>query len=241
MNLGRETWKLLERASHHASPDRVFRDWVEICVATLCSLTYNVERGVRDYAKFDGVFEDRYKALIAPYSRGTAPNRPIDFMAHALGAVQMETRAAECDVLGELFMEHVSHGHNGQYFTPTSLCAMMTAMTIGESPEDFQSVSDPACGSGRMLIEAAKINRTFRLHGVDTDRTCCLMAVLNLSILGYRGRIVHGNTLSTDAWTEWEIGFGGFIWERTITREAMVASQKQEPAPRPTVQASLLD
>ena len=33
------------------------------------------------------------------------------------------------DALGDLFMEHVSHGNNGQFFTPEPLCQFMSLAT----------------------------------------------------------------------------------------------------------------
>src|SRR5437879_3356736 len=35
------------------------------------------------------------------------------------------------DPIGELYMQSISNGHNGQYFTPTPVCEMMSAITIG--------------------------------------------------------------------------------------------------------------
>jgi type I restriction-modification system DNA methylase subunit len=64
-----------------------------------------------------------------------------------------------CDPLGELYMQAISNGHNGQYFTPTPKCDMMATMSLGESSTLGQTVCDPTCGSGRMWLAAAKINR----------------------------------------------------------------------------------
>ena len=63
------------------------------------------------------------------------------------------------DPIGELYMLAISNGHNGQYFTPTPVCEMMSAITIGEVLEDGKTICDPTCGSGRMLLAAAKLNR----------------------------------------------------------------------------------
>jgi hypothetical protein len=40
------------------------------------------------------------------------------------------------DPLGELFMLVISSGHNGQFFTPTPICEMISAMSVGETLED---------------------------------------------------------------------------------------------------------
>ena len=62
-------------------------------------------------------------------------------------------------------------GQNGQYFTPDHVCELMAKMTIPEI-QDGQSVCDPACGSGRMLIKATEVNRYGQFYGVDIDRRC---------------------------------------------------------------------
>lgn len=47
--------------------------------------------------------------------------------------VQMFYRVSEhsegfCDVLGDMFMECVSHGNNGQFFTPIHVADLMACM-----------------------------------------------------------------------------------------------------------------
>jgi len=101
------------------------------------------------------------------------------------------------DPLGELFMQAISNGHNGQYFTPEPICDMMATISVG-NPADGQTVADCACGSGRMLLSAAKINRHLKLYGADLDITCCKMALLNMLLNSLQGEIAHMNTLSNE-------------------------------------------
>ena len=64
------------------------------------------------------------------------------------------------DVLGDIFMEYISHGHNGQFFTPQHVSDLMAEVTCG-GIRPGQSVYDPTCGSGRMLLSAVRsLNRT---------------------------------------------------------------------------------
>lgn len=120
---------------------------------------------------------------------------------------------SECfsDPLGELFMQSISMGHNGQYFTPEPLCSMMSVMTIGDALEDGQRILDPACGSGRMLLAAAKRNRQARFYGADLDITCCKMALLNMLLNSLTGEIAHMNSLSNDFYT-------GYKFQTTIVQ-----------------------
>ncbi|MFD0751279.1 N-6 DNA methylase [Mucilaginibacter calamicampi] len=101
------------------------------------------------------------------------------------------------DPLGELFMQAISNGHNGQYFTPEPICDMMAMMQMGDVGNS-RKVNDPACGSGRMLLAAAKLNRSSLLYGADLDITCCKMALLNMLLNSLTGEVAHMNTLSNE-------------------------------------------
>lgn len=108
------------------------------------------------------------------------------------------------DPLGELYMQEISNGHNGQYFTPEPICDMMAAISVG-NPTDGQTVADCACGSGRMLLSAAKINRHLKLYGADLDITCCKMALLNMLLNSLQGEIAHMNSLSNDFYRGYKV------------------------------------
>jgi type I restriction-modification system DNA methylase subunit len=109
------------------------------------------------------------------------------------------------DPIGELYMQAISNGHNGQYFTPTPICDMLAIMSLGNNPEPGETVSDCACGSGRMLLAAAKINRYLQLYGADLDNTCCKMALLNMLFNSLTGEIAHMNSLSNDFYTGYKV------------------------------------
>jgi type I restriction enzyme M protein len=110
------------------------------------------------------------------------------------------------DPLGELYMQAISNGHNGQYFTPTPICEMMAAINIGDDSKPGQTVCDPTCGSGRMLLAAAKINRHVSLYGADLDITCCKMALINMLLNSLQGEIAHMNTLGNDFYRGFKTG-----------------------------------
>ena len=110
-----------------------------------------------------------------------------------------------CDPLGELYQQAISNGHNGQFWTPEHMCDMMAAITIGESLDDNQTVCDPACGSGRMLLSAAKINRKAMFYAADLDITCCKMTLVNMLLNSLQGEVAHMNTLSNDFYKGFKI------------------------------------
>lgn len=108
------------------------------------------------------------------------------------------------DALGDIFMEFLSFGKNGQFFTPQPICDMMAKMTIQDS-SDGHTVCDCACGSGRTLLAAAKINRNMIFYGNDIDLTCVKMTVINLAFNSLRGEVHWMNTLTLDHYGSFKI------------------------------------
>ncbi len=124
------------------------------------------------------------------------------------------------DPLGDLFMEFLSYGKNGQFFTPMSICIMMQEMTMGNDQSEI-SMCDPACGSGRTLISAGMRNRNMWVYGSDIDHRCVKMTALNMLIHSCRGEVAWMNTLSMDHWGSYHISrhnIGGMFlsaWHQT--------------------------
>jgi len=123
------------------------------------------------------------------------------------------------DILGILYEELASHGGKqllGQFFTPWSIASMMARMNADPDHQTagngLKAFSDPACGSGVMLL--AKANqlleangpdelRNWQFHGCDIDGICARMTAIQLAAncAVHRleiGEIIiqQGNTLS---------------------------------------------
>ena len=59
------------------------------------------------------------------------------------------------DALGELYMSFSStsgRSAQGQFFTPPPVCDLMVACTANNGNQQGSRVSDPTCGSGRLLL-----------------------------------------------------------------------------------------
>ena len=82
---------------------------------------------------------------------------------------------------------------------------MMAVISVGNDSVPRQTVCDCACGSGKMLLAAAKINRHLHLYGADLDITCCKMALLNMLLNSITGEIAHMNSLSNDFYTGYKV------------------------------------
>ena len=116
------------------------------------------------------------------------------------------------DAFGDLFMEWAgSKNALGQCFTPASICDMMADVTFCGQKQDIPqvscngfgrriTVSDCACGSGRLLLAAAsKLERMGAekpyLIGEDIDAMCCKQTAINMMIHGCFGEVICHDTL----------------------------------------------
>lgn len=163
----------------------VFDDFLEMVI---CSLSL-------------GAKEDRYHEIVRNYEKPDAY-----LMAEAFGAliIEMDNKGEGLkDGFGDFYMEYLSHGHNGQFFTPEPICEMMARIL---NPAGFgERVADCCCGSGRMLLAAAKISRNSLFFGADVDRTCAMMCVINLCLNGLLGEVCWMDTLMNRFYGGWRI------------------------------------
>lgn len=109
------------------------------------------------------------------------------------------------DAFGELYEACVSgkgqRNNYGQFFTPTHICDLMTAVSFGDGPEKSGiGVSDPTCGSGRLLLSFHKRQVGCYMLAEDIDRTCCLMTVANFLIHGVVGEVIWHDSLDPSSW-----------------------------------------
>ncbi len=113
------------------------------------------------------------------------------------------------DYLGRVYEEQaVANQYQGQFFTPEPVVELMDAITMPEI-SDTAIVADPACGSGRMLVAGIRRNRLATFVGTDTDLTCVHMTALNCLVRNANTWIIHGNSMSLEAW-------GGYHVRRTF-------------------------
>lgn len=183
----------------------VFRDWISLMLYALS----------KD--------EDLYMEVMNRYrNEGDKGSREADLFAKAFSELLIEMKKENHDILGDIYMEIVSNWSAkgmGQFFTPAGLCGMMADMVIGDAPDSSVSVADPACGSGRTLISAAKkVHADSDFHGTDADKVCAQMCALNMCFFNANAYIIHGNTLSMkyyDGWITRRSVFGGQVRQMT--------------------------
>lgn len=145
--------------------------------------------------------EELYLETIKPYSK-----KELNILTEAFASMVMEMDndgSGMVDILGEYFMEFLSFGLNGQFFTPMHICDMMAQ--INSPGTQMQSVLDPACGSGRMLMSMAKLNRYATFYGADCDANCAKMTVINMCLNGMYGEVAWMDSLANRWYGGWKI------------------------------------
>lgn len=107
------------------------------------------------------------------------------------------------DPMGDMFMDKISHGQHGQFFTPESLCTLSAELIGVGNVEDGQTINDPTSGSGRMLLKALQIAREVHgkepiLYANDISMTCAKMCLLNFLVNSVDGEVTCGDALKLD-------------------------------------------
>ena len=166
--------------------------WADVISAIACSLSNAADRSLKH-------FEQREKEYAQCIERLGSVEAP----AKILGTIVM---ALENDPEQNL---NLGNHWKGQFFTPYSVCKMMSGITLGTADRQIEeqgyiSVCDPACGAGATLIAAANTMKNskynFQNHvifvGQDVDRVVAQMCYIQLSLLGCAGYICVGNTIT---------------------------------------------
>lgn len=178
-----------EIARRHSGRERVFDDFLTM---TVCALA-------------GGTREEEYLATVQPYCAGEKAMREADRIAALFARLVEVMDETRMDILGDVFQAAITRGQNGQYLTPDPLCELMAQMTGAEG----ETVSDPCCGSGRLLLAAARQNRNRYFVGQDIDHRCVKITAINLALWNLYGRVIWGNTLTNEVRRVYHTGFNG--------------------------------
>ena len=135
----------------------------------------------------------------------------IDLIEH-FSQMRLTNADVPGDVLGDAYEYLVkkfadqSNKKAGEFYTPRSVVSLMVSIL---DPKEGESVYDPACGTGGMLLETVQHVRAAggdtrlllgRLHGQEKNLTTAAIAKMNLFLHGAEDfRIVQGDTLREPA------------------------------------------
>ncbi len=123
-------------------------------------------------------------------------NEALDFSSN---------RAENDDILGDAYeylMRHFateSGKSKGQFYTPAEVSRIMAKVIgISQSQSQSESIYDPTCGSGSLLLKAAdEAPHGISIYGQEMDNATRALAVMNMWLHGNpASEIVQGNTLA---------------------------------------------
>jgi len=128
------------------------------------------------------------------------------------------------DILGDYFLDlkrsKKAKQYAGEFYTPQTVCDAMSRMTIDLTNLEISkhilgkpcSILEPSCGTGRMLLSAAKTllkkYPQFPLYtylltvGVDINLDALKIATINTTMWGIPFIAIHGNTITFQSFTE---------------------------------------
>lgn len=200
MNHEKEFIKKFNSISGRHSRYQVFHDWVTMASSAL------IVRGCPSEAERS---EAEYMAIVPKYNRDE-----LQIFSELLSITAMALIDEPQDFLGSVFMQsELGNDRMGQFFTPYSLSYAIAEMMIHDIDvsKDLVTVSEPACGSGGMVIafcEAARkrgISPQWQTYTIATDlsEVAARMAYIQLSLSGIPAHVVWGNTISLQVFREW--------------------------------------
>ncbi len=181
-------FKKLEEVSHRAGVSRgqAFDDFLTASVAALAAET----------------MEDDYLAMVERHKSGSPGKRSIDLIATMFGQLINAMSQTDGDVLGDFFQSAISYQESGQFLTPDTISQLMAQLSVGDAEQTSDGspflISDPCCGTGRMLLHAARQHSSVELFGQDIDARCVRISAINIGLRNHYGWVVCGNTLTCE-------------------------------------------
>ena len=152
------------------------------------------------------------------------PDDLIKDLIEGFSVIQLGNKSVETDVLGDAyeylvgkFADVTRRNKAGEFYTPRSVVKMMIEIL---NPKEGESIYDPTCGTGGMLLAAidhVKRNggdpRTFfgKIYGQEKNLTTSSVARMNLVLHGIEDfQIARDDTLRNPAFTDESGGLSKF-------------------------------
>jgi len=186
--------------------------------------------------------EERYLQVAKQYTPGE-----LDGLRKMLGCLTLSLEERMHDAMGEIYMSDEVAGRskwdNDVCLTPWEVGVTMATMTLADfkmPDRGWFALSEPACGTGCLVIAAAHVlknqgvdfQRTMHVTAIDVRAPLAHLAYIQLSLLGVPAIVQHGNTLSLETWSTWRTPFHFLgLWEGKIIRWRKEQSPQQSPQP----------
>jgi type I restriction enzyme M protein len=146
-----------------------------------------------------------------PEKLGSSPKDRVDRLTALVGIFEepgldfSRNRADGDDILGDAYeylMQHFateSGKSKGQFYTPSEVSRVMAKVIgIEQATKSTQTVYDPTCGSGSLLLKAAdEAPVELSIYGQEMDNATYALARMNMILHGYNtAEVQKGNTLA---------------------------------------------
>lgn len=195
---------------HTKSPYKVWSDLMLLYAIEIANTTL---RPLKESEPFKNVWNEREKQYIEVIKTYTKKEQKIISQMFTMLVLELEENPNQ-DLLGSLYMMlEISNKNSGQFFTPYSVCELMSSITVDKKnltkqikQNGYITINDCACGAGATLISAVehckgmfkRLNYQNHIMVVaqDIDITCVQMCYIQLSLYGMAGYVMHGNTLT---------------------------------------------
>lgn len=192
--------------------------------------------------------EAEYQTYAAKYGKdGT------ERISHLFALVVEALEKRRSDFLGHVYEElNATKKGWGQFFTPDSVSRMMARCTMpgdGEiEPGRIITLSDPACGAGALLIEAAEAfianggrQGDVLLYANDIDTTATDIAYIQFSLLGYPAVVSRMDSLSKEVYNGpwYTIGYFSHAMPMRLMGRKGAAKQSARPLEGEASQSSV--
>jgi len=136
----------------------------------------------------------------------------IDLMEH-FSKYSLNNSAVDADILGQAYEYLIKHFADltnkkaGEFYTPRSVVHLLGLIL---DPQQGESIYDPACGTGGMLLECVdhlktknEDFRTLKLYGQEKNLTSSSIARMNMFLHGIEDfQVYRGDTLRNPAFFE---------------------------------------
>lgn len=198
MDYVKELSDRINKLSGRFSGYQIFCDWVELTAISIrnCSCIFHNSEWRR--------WEQRYVDIFRKYT-----TQEFNCITQMTGTLVEALEEEPSDVLGAVFMQSgIASNITGQFFTPFHLSLLTARVTVENLIRDWDGsvipIAEPSCGSGGMIIAAARILRDnfnidyqkyMRVVAQDLDWKAVFMCYVQLSLLGIDATCVQGDTL----------------------------------------------
>jgi len=161
-------------------------------------------------SKLEGVFRNIDFNSEANLGRTKDRNRRLKHLLEDFNKPQLNMRPSRVseDVIGNTYIYLIERFASdagkkaGEFYTPHKVSELLARLA---QPKTGDRICDPACGSGGLLVEAAREigGRDFALFGMEVNGSTWALARMNMFLHGMDGaRIEWCNTLTSPALVE---------------------------------------